>query len=172
MDEEQQSLIDRMAARLSPASAKPVVVRPRPAIDLRFGIALAASIALGPLSTIVAATLLAQDAWRDAARLQAVAAPRTAAVEADRAARTLLADAVAQPGVSTWIDRAAQALPDDARVSRIARKAGGTYELDVVAPDPDLVRQVLRRTPAFAGFREIGQQRAGAMILIRYRRTA
>lgn len=84
----------------------------------------------------------------------------------------MLRDAARDVPVSVWLDKVARALPADARLSRMTKAADGAFEMEITAPDPDLVRGALRRDPAFAGFRETDQRRAGAMILIRYRRAA
>ncbi|MCP3731956.1 hypothetical protein M9978_16140 [Sphingomonas sp. MG17] len=170
-DERDSSLIDRAVQRLSPP-ATPRAAPVLPKIDWRFATALAALIALGPLLTIVGAGLLERSAQAEAGRLRTRAAPQINALAADREARDLLRAAVREAPVAVWLDRAAQALPADARISRMARTADGRFEIDVTAPDPDLLRGAIRRNPAFAGFRETGQRRAGAMILITYRRAA
>jgi hypothetical protein len=45
-------------------------------------------------------------------------------------------------------------------------------EIEITAPDPDLLRAAMRRDPALAAFRETGQRRAGAMIAVTMRRAA
>lgn len=175
MDEEQASLIDRAVRRLSPPERVPEmpVARPLlPPIEWRVAAALAALVALGPLLTIVGADVLERGVRAEQARLRAQAAPRIAAVAADRDARALLRAAVREAPVTVWLDRAAAVLPGDARVSRMSRDVDGAVKIDVTAPDPDLVRGAMRRDPHFARFRETGQRRAGAMILISYRRGA
>ncbi|ODP39494.1 hypothetical protein BFL28_10095 [Sphingomonas turrisvirgatae] len=143
-----------------------------PAIDWRWAAALIGLIALGPVLTIGGAKMLERDALATAARVQAEAAPRIAAAAQDHDARELLRAAVRRPTASVWLDRVAAALPAEARVARMTQAADGAVELEITAPDPDPVRTALRRDPAFAGFREAGQRRAGALILIRYRRAA
>lgn len=178
MDEKQQSLVDRAVRRLSPSAkvadpdGSPPVERAMPAIDWRIAAALAALIALGPLLTIVGAQLLSGRASAEAAALRRQAAPQVQQGSADRAARGLLRDAVRDAPLAVWLDRTARVLPADARVVGMTRSAGGRIELEVLAPDPDQMRGALRADPAFAGFRETGQRRAGAMILITYRRAA
>lgn len=169
MDEQRASLIDRAVRRLSAADPAPPAP-PRPAIDWRFASALGGLIALGPLLTIVGAGMLERDARAAAARLLARAAPRIQAAAADRAARDMLRAAADEAPMAVWLDRAAAALPMEARLVRMGRAADGRQAFDVLAPDPDPVRNAIRRDPAFAGFREHGQRRAGAMILISYRR--
>jgi hypothetical protein len=172
MDDEQQSLVDRAVRRLSASAPEPGRTRAAlPAIDWRFALALTALIALGPLLTVVGAGLLERDARADAARLRAQAAPVTDAAKADRAARGLLRATVSEAPVALWLDRAARALPDEARISRMARSSEGRMEIDVIAPDPDPVRAAMRRDPAFTRFREAGQRRAGGAVLISYRQA-
>lgn len=169
MDEQQASLIDRAVQRLSSAG-QTRARRAVPAIDWRFAMALAALIALGPLLTIVAAGVLERSVRAETAQLARQAASKVDAAAADRAARDLLRSAVREVPVAVWLDRAAVALPGDARLSRMVRRADGGMTFDVTAPDPDLVRAALRRDPRFAGFRETAQRRAGAMILVTYER--
>lgn len=172
MDAGERSLIDRAMARV-PSVRRDASRRWRlAAIDGRFALAIAALIALGPLATIVAAGVVERSVRAETRALGAAAAPRLRAGQADRAARARLRRAVTAPPVAIWLDRAARALPGDARVSRVARLPDGTIELDVTAPDPDSLRAAIRRDPAMAGFREVAQRRAGAMILVRWRAQA
>lgn len=168
MDEERHSLIDRVVRRLSRASAVPG----RAGVDWRFAAALIALIALGPLATIMGAGVLARSARGEAAAVQAQIAPRLAARRAARDARDGLRRLVQVPPAAVWIDRMAAALPADARIARIARGPDGAIELDVTTPDPDAARRALRRARDLAGFREVGQRRAGAVMLVTYRRPA
>lgn len=175
MDGEQESLVDRAVRRLKVRSGEPA---PQPVqsawrgIEWRIAAAIAVLIALGPLLTIMTARLLEHQAGAEAAALRAKAAPRTDAIAADRMARDLLRAVVREAPVAVWLDRAATVLPDDARIARMARAADGRLEIDIMAPDPDQVRGAMRRDAVFAGFRETGQRRAGAMILVTYRRAA
>ena len=89
----------------------------------------------------------------------------------DQKARETLRRAVRRSTVAASLDRMAGALPGDARVTRMAQDADGAVEIDIAAPDPDQVRAALRRDGGFAGFREQGQRRAGALILVSYRRA-
>ena len=165
------SLADRMAQRLAarePRAPRPEGVR----VDWRLAASLAALIALGPLVTIVGAGLLERNARAEAARLGAQAAPRLKVEAQARDARTALRGAVRDAGVAVWLDRLAAAIPADARVARMARAADGAIEIEITAPDPDLLRTALRRDPALTGFRETGQRRAGAMIAVTLRRSA
>ncbi|WP_447724131.1 hypothetical protein [Sphingomonas koreensis] len=171
MDETRDSLADRMAQRL--AAREPRQPRPEGArLDWRRAGGLAALIALGPLLTIVGAGLLERRAQAESARLTAQAAPRLKAEARERDARAALRGAVRDAGAAVWIDRLAVAIPGDARVARMAKAADGVIEIEITAPDPDLLRAALRRDPALAGFRETGQRRAGAMIAVTLRRAA
>lgn len=169
--DERDSLADRMAQRFAARGAR----MPRPAfgpVNWRLAAALTAIIALGPLATIVGAGVLERSARVEAARLTAQAAPRSKAQARERAAREALRSAARDAGVAVWLDRVAAAIPADARVARMAKASDGAIELEITAPDPDLLRGALRRDPALAGFREAGQRRAGAMIAVTLRRAA
>lgn len=168
--DERDSLADRMAQRFAARSPAPLPAR-KP-VNWRLAAGLAALIALGPLVTIVGAGVLERSAAADAARLTAQAAPRSKAQARERAAREALRAAARDAGVAVWLDRVAAAIPADARVARMAKAADGAIELEITAPDPDLLRGALRRDPALAGFRETGQRRAGAMIAVTLRRAA
>lgn len=166
----QDSLADRMAQRLAAREPR----APRPAngpVDWRLAAGLAALIALGPLATIVGAGLIEHNARTEAARLNAQMAPRLKAEARVRAARDMLRNATRDAGAAVWLDRVAAAIPGDARVARMGKAADGSMEIEVTAPDPDVLRAALRRDPALAGFRETGQRRAGAMIAVTLRRA-
>lgn len=165
------SLADRMTRRF--AAREPRAQRPAGGrVDWRLAAGLAALIALGPLATIVGAGLIERGARAEAARLAARVAPRLKAEARVRAARDVLRDAARDAGVAVWLDRLAAAIPGDARVTRMSKAADGSMEIEVTAPDPDVLRTALRRNPALAGFRETGQRRAGAMIAVTLRRAA
>ncbi len=165
------SLADRMARRLT--AREPRAPRPEGAgVDWRRAGGLAALIALGPLLTIVGASAIERNARVEATRLTAQVAPRVQAEARERDARAALRGAVRDAGVAVWMDRLAAAIPADARVARMSRAADGSVELEITAPDPDLLRAALRRDPALAGLRETGQRRAGAMIAVTLRRAA
>lgn len=166
--ETRDSLAERMAQRFA-AQGQQAEPRPPAPVDWRLAAALAALIALGPLATIVGAAAIERGARAEAARLTAQAAPRLKAEAREQAARGALRGAARDAGVAVWLDRVAAAIPADARVARMAREADGALELEISTPDPDLLRGALRRDPALAGFRETGQQRAGAMIAVRLR---
>lgn len=171
MDEMRDSLADRMAQRLAAREPR----APRPAggpVDWRLAAGLAALIALGPLATIVGAGAIDRSARAEAARLTAQAAPRLKAEVRAREARAILRKAARDTGLAGWLDRLAVAIPADARVARIGKATDGAMEIEITAPDPDLLRAALRRDPALAGFRETGQRRAGAMIAVTLRRKA
>jgi hypothetical protein len=174
MDEPRQSLIDRMTERLAPQPGPPPPERRRamPKIDWRFVAALIGLIAMGPLLTIIGARLLEADALAAVARLRGEVAPRAAAAARDGEARRLLREAVHRPPVAVWLDRLASALPADARVGRMTLGADGATEIEIATPDPDQLRAALRRHPVMSGFREVGQRRDDALVLVTWRRTA
>lgn len=170
MDEMRDSLADRMAQRL--AAREPRAPRPEGGrVDWRLAGGLAALIALGPLATIAGAGLLERSARAEAATLTVQAAPRLKAEARAREARAALRGAVRDAGIAVWLDRLAAAIPADARVARMGKAADGAIEIEITAPDPDLLRAAMRRDPALAGFRETGQRRAGAMIAVKLRRA-
>lgn len=165
------SLADRMARRLTVRESR--ASRPEGSrLDWRRAGGVAALIALGPLLTIVGAGLVERNVQAEAARLTAQAAPRLKAEAREREARAALRGAVRDAGVAVWMDRLATAIPADARVARMNKAADGAMEVEITAPDPDLLRTALRRDPALTGFRETGQRRAGAMIAVTLRRAA
>jgi hypothetical protein len=152
-------------------SAAAGVRPPPPDIDWRLAMAIAALIAFGPLLTIVGGTLLEHEAKADTARIEARMEARTADIVADRKARSALRSAVREAPLAVWFDRLAVALPPEARLARMERRADGTIEAEILTPDPDLLRGALRRHPALAGFREAAQRRADGMILVTVRRA-
>lgn len=169
--DKQDSLADRMAQRL--AAGTPRAPRsPGGPVDWRLASALAALIALGPLATITGAALIEGSARAEAERLTAQAAPRLKAEAGAQAARAALREAVRHPAAAVLLNHVAAAIPVDARVSRMSKAADGAMEIEITAPDPDLLRAAMRRDPALAAFRETGQRRAGAMIAVTLRRAA
>lgn len=165
------SLAERMARRLT--AREPRMPRPEGAkVDWRRAGGLAALIALGPLLTIVGAAVIERGARTEAAHLTAQATPRLQAEARAQAARAALREAARYPGVAILLNQVAAAIPADARVARMGKAADGAMEIEITAPDPDLLRAALRRDPALAGFRETGQRRAGAMIAVTLRRAA
>lgn len=162
------SLADRMAQRFTARAPRPEGGR----VDWRLAAGLTALIALGPLVTTMGAGMLERSAQAEANALTVQAAPRLKAEAQARDARTTLRGAVRDAGVAVWLDRLAAAIPADARVARMGKAADGAIEIEITAPDPDLLRAAMRRDPALAGFREIGQRRAGAMIAVTLRRAA
>lgn len=164
------SLAGRMVQRL--AARPPQAARPAGPVDWRLAAGLAAVIALGPLATIVGAGMLERSAGAESVRLAAAAAPRLKTEARASDARRALRQAARDPGVAVWLDRLAAAMPADARIARMSRAGDGAMEIEIAAPDPDLLRAALRRDPALAGFRETGQRRAGAMIAVTLRRAA
>jgi hypothetical protein len=165
------SLADRMAQRFAAQGTRTRYPAREP-LDWRLAAALGAAIALGPLVTIAGAAVLEHRAQAEAQRLTVQAAPRINAEARASAAREALRTAAHDAGVAVWLDRVAAAIPADARMARMAKAADGAIELEITAPDPDLLRGALRRDPALAGFRETGQRRAGAMIAVTLRRAA
>lgn len=174
MDERQDALIDRMTQRLAPPAPDAPRVRRSmalPRIDWRFVAAMAGAVALGPLATIIGADRLARQATTEAEKAQARAAPVLKAEQADGAARDLLRRVQDTPTVAVLIDRVAAQLPVDARIVRAARPASGGLTLEISTADPDLLRGQLRRDPVLRTFRETGQRRAGAMIVVTLRQA-
>lgn len=177
MDEPPPSLVERMTARLSGSAtaakrgeARPV--RPQSVIRWSFALRLALLIAAGPVLTIVGARWLEARAQAEATRLRASIAPRIEAAARSQAARDMLRNVVRQPAFAVTLDRLASVLPQEARVARMARNLDGVTTIEITAPDPDQVRAALRRDPVFGGFREVGQRRAGSMMLVSYRGKA
>lgn len=169
--DKQDSLADRMVQRLAAGAPRAPRMSGGP-VDRRLALALAALIALGPLATITGAALIERRARAEAAQLTAQAAPRLKAEAGAQTARAALREAVRQPGVAILLNHVAAAIPADARVARMRKAADGTMEIEITAPDPDLLRAAMRRDPALAAFRETGQRRAGAMIAVTMRRVA
>jgi len=169
--DKQDSLADRMAQRLA-AGAPRAPRLPDGPVDWRLALALAALIALGPLATITGAALIERSARVEAAQLTAQTALRLKAEAGAQAARTALREAVRHPGAAILLNHVAAAIPADARVARMRKAADGAMEIEITAPDPDLLRAAMRRDPALAAFRETGQRRAGAMIAVTMRRAA
>lgn len=135
----------------------------------RAGWAIVALLCAGPLAASAAADWLRHDVTaRTAAATQASAPGRTRAA-AHAAAHAELARAARVPGVAATLDALAAALPDDARLVRAARGGDGVVELDIATPDPDRLREALRRTPALARFRNVGQHRDGAGMVATFR---
>ncbi|MBX3594186.1 hypothetical protein [Sphingomonas sp.] len=169
------SLIERAIARMRMAADAATgdgfsPARGMAAVQWPVAIALAAVIALGPLLTLIGASAIERDARREAAAVIAQAAPRVAAATASRAARASLRSATYEAPVAVWLDRVARVLPADARIA-VMRRRGATIDLQLSTPDPDRLRGALRREPMLAGFREVDQRRAGAVLLVTLRRT-
>lgn len=151
-----QSLLDSIARRGS--AVRPVRLS-IPAIDLRFAMALAALIALGPLLTIAGAGWMRAGVVQDTEALRAQGRARLDAEGARQRAALLFRDAVRRPTLSVTLDRIARVLPDDARLASAAREADGALRVEIAASDPDPLRAALRRDPLFAAMRESGQRR-------------
>lgn len=133
---------------------------------------LAGLLALGPVLTIAGAQMLAARERAQAERLEAQLAPRIARLAAAEQARDLLTAAVGQATLSATLDAVARGLPKDASVVRAERSTDGTLQLEVRTPDPDALRSALRRVPALAGLREVGQQRGDAAMVVSFRGNA
>lgn len=156
MSAPRDSLTDRLIRR----TARATQTRPRWAVpDIRLALALAGLVALGPLSTIVGATLLRAGVEAEHRALEQQLRTRDAPQAARAAAADSLRDAVRQPALVATLDRLARALPDDARLVSAARESNGQLQIEISASDPDLLRGALRRDPLFATLRESGQRR-------------
>ncbi len=156
MSDPRTSLTDRLARRAARA------VRTRPTLgvaDLRFALALAALLALGPLLTIVGANLLRAGVDAENRELESQLRTRLAPQVARHEAAARLRDAVRQPALAATLERLARALPDDARLVSAARTADGRLQIEISASDPDQLRGALRRDPVLAALRETGQRR-------------
>lgn len=172
------SLAERMAAavRALPARARPGgAARAAGAAGQagagagRAGWAIVALLCTGPLAASAAADWLRHDAAARAAATAQASAPARARAAAHAAAHAELARAARVPGVAATLDALAAALPDDARLVRAARGGDGVVELDIATPDPDRLREALRRTPALARFRNVGQHRDATGMVATFR---
>lgn len=156
MSDPRNSLTDRLAqyaaraARLRPALA----VR-----DVKWAVALAAIVALGPLLTIVGANMLRAGVEHDNRVAEHQLRSQLAPQAAQRESAAVLRDAVRQPALTATLERLARALPEDARLVSAARTTDGRVEIEVSAADPDQLRGALRRDAALAAMRETGQRR-------------
>lgn len=126
-------------------------------------------IAAGPLATLLGANMLAADARADARRLGAGLAPRIAQRRAVEQARDQMGAAIAQPMLGVTLEAIARALPADATVLRAERMRDGALELDISAPDPDQLRPALRSLPGIGRFRNVGQRRSDAGMIVSFR---
>lgn len=147
--------------------------RPTPAPrDWRAAALVSGLIALAPLLTLGGAHLLTARETAAADRLRSQAAPRIAARAAGTAARRTLSETLRQPNLGATLEALARALPANATLARAGRAADGTLEIEAAAPDPDALRDALRRDPAFARLRAIGQRQADGAIVTAFRGTA
>ncbi|HVJ02776.1 MAG TPA: hypothetical protein VM662_11385 [Sphingomonas sp.] len=164
-----RSLADRLVQRAR--SKENAVPAARAAIVASWWIPVivAALIWLGPLTTMLGAKLLADDARREAQSLRVQLAPRIAAKREAETARAQLADALRGPGPSATLEALARVLPAEASVARVARESGGAIEIEIAAPDPDKLRAALRRAPEFARLRAVGQQAGDGAMLSKFR---
>lgn len=134
---------------------------------LRLAAVLALLIAAAPLLTIAGATLLASREKAAAARLEGDLAPLIASAQGAEEARRALRQLLARRAPAPLLEALGKTLPPEARLVRIERTAQGALEFDVAAPDPDTLRLALRRAPAFAQLRNVGQRQdeGGGMIV-------
>lgn len=161
----------RLRRRAPPQVADRAPLAPRKGLrPVTVGLALL--IALGPLATALGATLLADAARRETAKIEATLAPVRRSAQRQAAARTLLSDAIARPGPVALLDAVATALPADAALVRAERREDGLIELEVAASDPDALRSALRRVPALAGLRDVRQQEGEGRTLVLLRQAA
>ena len=147
----------------------PAAVSPNRSKD---ALLVAGLIALGPVLTIAGAQMLTARERAQTARIEAQLAPRTARRADAERTRDQLASVIARPPLATTLDALARALPKEASLVRADRSADGVLQLDVRAPDPDALRGALRRAPAFARLREMGQQRGDAAMIVSWRGEA
>src|SRR6218665_2412577 len=91
--------------------------------------ALGALIAAGPLLTLTGANLLAVHEKHASVALQNKLAPRLAAEDAARAARTVLANAAGRASPGEVLEILAGVLPAEASLTRIERTQDGGLEL-------------------------------------------
>ena len=157
----QPSLVQRLSAGLRPR----VTGEPGSA---RSAVLVAMLIAAGPLLTIGGARLLAGQNRAEAARLEARLAQRLAAAEAAVAARREMAAAIGRPTLAATVDTLARVLPRDATLVRAERSREGKLVLEAATTDPDALRAALRRAPAFAGLRNVGQRQSDAALIVTF----
>lgn len=143
----------------------------RPAVEWRHAAMLAGLIAMGPVLTISGARMLAAQERAQAAQLEAQLAPRLARRASAEQARELLSPVAGRATLGATLEALARGLPKDASVVRAERGADGVLELALRTPDPDALRAALRRVPALAGLREVGQQRSDAAMIVMLRGT-
>ncbi|MGV3457586.1 hypothetical protein [Sphingomonas sp.] len=156
MSAPRDSLTDRLIRRTARAAqARPSLAMP----DIRVALALAGLVALGPLLTIVGASLLRAGVAAETRGIEQQVRARHAPQAAREAAAAVLRDAVRQPALVATLERLARALPDDARLVSAAREPNGQLQVEISASDPDLLRGALRRDPLLVALRESGQRR-------------
>jgi hypothetical protein len=135
---------------------------------MRVGVAwiVGGLLALGPAVIWGGASLLAARARSQAATVTREAGDQLAARRQEDAARATLAPLVARPGVVATLGAYARALPQDARLVSVEVGRDGVQRATVLAPDPDALRQALRRDAATRSLREAGQRTGdGGMIV-------
>lgn len=134
--------------------------------------AFAGLIAAGPLLTLLGAKMLVEHERHATLRLQDQLAPRLAAEDAARTARTALANAAGRASPGEVLEVLAGVLPAEASLTRIERTADGGLELDVAGGDPDGLRAAVRRAPEFSAMRNTSQRRTDAAMIVSMREDA
>lgn len=133
----------------------------------RVATVVALLIVAGPLLTIGGARILSERHRVATARIEGEVAPRIAATAAAAEARAQMDAVLKRRTLGATIETLARALPADATLARVERKAQGRLALEVATPDPDKLRAALRRVPALAQLRDSGQRQTdGAMIVL------
>lgn len=175
------SLVERAwaAARGRPAPLpKPEPRQPEPSVaaapipersDRRVVAVVAVLLAAGPLATLAGAGLLERQIRAETAALAPKVTPLRARTAATMATRERLAEVLQRPTAGAVIERLAAALPGEARMLRAVVAAEGALEIEVLAPDPDVLRAALRREPLLAGLREVGQARTDGALRVTLR---
>jgi hypothetical protein len=157
------SLVSRLAERLRRPSALGT------AAGWQVPLAVASLLAAGPLLTMLGAALLATAADRDAARLREQVRPQAEAQARRVAARELLSEVIARPTLGATLESVARVIPADVTLVRAAHDATGGLTLDFAAPDPDRLRQALRRAPELRAVRNIGQRQGDGAMIVSFR---
>lgn len=135
----------------------------------RFAAGIALLIAAGPLVSLAGADLLAKRVRAETAGLGARLAPRIAAERSAEQARAQMRATIGRPMLAATLDVVARALPADATVLRAERTRDGALELEIAGPDPDQLRPALRALPGIGSFRNIGQRRGEAAMIVSFR---
>jgi hypothetical protein len=128
--------------------------------------AVALLLALAPLLTIAGAYATARSIRGETAALAREAEPKLAAAREAEAGRTALRQLLATPTLGATLDGLARALPPESLVTSAERRADTTLTVEVATADPDRLRASLRRDPATAGLRDVGQRRGESTMLV------